>query len=191
MQGEGPTTYWMHLQARADATLADVDGILRETWLECCGHLSAFEVAGTRYELEPDGEYGPPAPPMGAARLADVLRPRVRLAYEYDLGSTTHLRLQVAGRGPAVMQGRRKVDLLARNDRPVFNCGACGRYAERICSVGCEGDEAMACAGCAAAHRCGPEVMSRVVNSPRTGVCGFPTVWSPVEFRPAKSQRRG
>jgi hypothetical protein len=35
--------YWMHLQAPANSTFGDLDELLRAMWLECCGHLSAFE----------------------------------------------------------------------------------------------------------------------------------------------------
>lgn len=34
--------YWMHLEVPAVVTLAELDTFLRWTWLECCGHLSAF-----------------------------------------------------------------------------------------------------------------------------------------------------
>ena len=36
--------YWIYVDARADATLAQLDRLLRDVWLECCGHMSAFEV---------------------------------------------------------------------------------------------------------------------------------------------------
>jgi hypothetical protein len=38
------------------ATLAKLDAFLRETWLECCGHLSSFEIAGERYASNPMDE---------------------------------------------------------------------------------------------------------------------------------------
>jgi len=43
----GPTgerRYWLIVEARADAQLAGVDALLRDVWLECCGHMSAFRV---------------------------------------------------------------------------------------------------------------------------------------------------
>ena len=45
--------YWMHLEVPADATLGSLDRFLRDTWLECCGHMSEFEIEGTRYPIEP------------------------------------------------------------------------------------------------------------------------------------------
>ena len=41
--------YWMHLEVASGTTLATLDHFLRATWLECCGHLSAFEIGGVRY----------------------------------------------------------------------------------------------------------------------------------------------
>src|SRR6266705_7116829 len=44
--------YWMHLEVAAGTTLATLDRFLRDTWLECCGHLSAFEIGGVRYSVD-------------------------------------------------------------------------------------------------------------------------------------------
>src|SRR5207249_4497386 len=41
--------YWMHLEIPGNATLADLDNFLRRTWLECCGHLSAFSIGNVSY----------------------------------------------------------------------------------------------------------------------------------------------
>ena len=40
--GVGNVDYWLFAAAPADASLKDLDGFLRQTWLECCGHMSAF-----------------------------------------------------------------------------------------------------------------------------------------------------
>jgi len=42
VEGDYNPQYWMHLEVSASATLADLDSFLRDIWLECCGHLSAF-----------------------------------------------------------------------------------------------------------------------------------------------------
>ena len=44
----------MHLEMPASDALADLDGFLRDIWLECCGHLSEFTIGGTSYSSEPD-----------------------------------------------------------------------------------------------------------------------------------------
>ena len=44
--------YWMYIEVRDTATLRDVDSFLRDIWLECCGHLSDFEINGVTYDVE-------------------------------------------------------------------------------------------------------------------------------------------
>lgn len=41
--------YWVHLEIPADHTFYDLDDFLRETWVECCDHLSEFRVGKTSY----------------------------------------------------------------------------------------------------------------------------------------------
>ena len=48
VEGRDLPTYWMHLEVTGSTTLATLDRFLRDTWLECCGHLSAFEIGGVR-----------------------------------------------------------------------------------------------------------------------------------------------
>ncbi len=40
----------------AGATLADLDDFLRGIWLECCGHLSSFDIEGVTYTVPHYGE---------------------------------------------------------------------------------------------------------------------------------------
>ncbi len=49
--------YWTHFEVPAAASLADVDRFLREIWLECCGHLSAFNIQGKEYLSDTDDDY--------------------------------------------------------------------------------------------------------------------------------------
>jgi len=46
VEGHYAPAYWIHLSAPANATLKDLDRFLRDIWLECCGHLSAFTIKG-------------------------------------------------------------------------------------------------------------------------------------------------
>jgi hypothetical protein len=54
VEGRYNPQYWMHLEMPASDALADLDGFLRDIWLECCGHLSEFTIGGTSYSSEPD-----------------------------------------------------------------------------------------------------------------------------------------
>jgi hypothetical protein len=56
VEGKYLPMYWMHLEVPATDTLDDLDTFLRDTWLECCGHLSAFEIAGVSYMSQTDDD---------------------------------------------------------------------------------------------------------------------------------------
>src|SRR5579863_2361800 len=49
VEGTYAPDYWMHLEMPADLKLDDLDMFLRKTWVECCGHLSAFTINGVSY----------------------------------------------------------------------------------------------------------------------------------------------
>lgn len=165
----GPGTWWQHLALSPTATLRDLDHHLRDTWLECCDHMSAFGIDGTRYEsrVEPDGYAWGPRPRSMSAKAAQVLLPGATFTHEYDFGSTTRLRGRVIG---TIAPGKGKVTVLARNEPIAWPCG-CGLPATRICPW-CR---SVACDGCAAPCPCDDfdEMALPVVNSPRMGVCGY------------------
>ncbi|MFH0875884.1 MAG: hypothetical protein V1859_08145 [archaeon] len=39
--------FFVYFEVNANATLDTIDEFLRELWLECCGHLSTFNINGT------------------------------------------------------------------------------------------------------------------------------------------------
>lgn len=162
--------YWMHLSAPAEATLNKVDAFLREIWLECCGHLSAFNIGGMHYDSGgAEDSFG--GSDMGV-RLSRILEPGMVFSYEYDFGSTTDLNLKVVGVRDRTTK-RRDIEVLARNDAPAVVCDRCGgQPATHICPQ-CSPDRNWYCKSCARDHDCGDEDCLPVVNSPRAGVCGY------------------
>lgn len=54
VEGQYLKMYWMHLEVPVNMTLAELDGFLRDMWLECCGHLSAFTIDGVSYKSHLD-----------------------------------------------------------------------------------------------------------------------------------------
>jgi hypothetical protein len=161
----GWKAYWLHLSAPAKAPLSKLDAFLRHIWLECCGHMSAFEIGGIRYSRSPMEEERGMGTPLG--RVLDV---GTKFGYEYDFGSTTELRLTVVGFWN-LDKPKGAVQLLARNEPPPIICSQCkSQPAAEICTA-CE--EAWLCESCVAEHDCGEEMFLPVVNSPRTGVCGY------------------
>lgn len=89
-----------------------------------------------------------------------------RFYYEYDFGSTTVLQLDVKGERTGRI-GRPAVRLLARNTPPVWPCAVCGESATEI------DVEAYDYGYLCPRHASGREALLPVVNSPRTGVCGY------------------
>lgn len=164
--------YWLFLEANARCRLTDVDSFLRGIWLECCGHLSHFVIGDEEYESYPDPDFGSDKDMRVA--LASVLEPGMTVDYEYDYGSTTELVLKVVEARPGKLK-RGPVVLAARNDPIHYECVSCKKApATDICSMcTCEGPEDTFCASCLKHHRCGEDMALPIVNSPRTGVCGY------------------
>ncbi|MDO8500282.1 MAG: hypothetical protein Q7S20_00385 [Gemmatimonadaceae bacterium] len=156
----GEPRYWLIIEAKADTQLRHVDALLRQLWLECCGHMSAFRVG--RREL---------AMTTGAA-LA-FARAGAKVEYEYDFGSTTALTGELVGMRHGSI-GRAPVRLLARNDPLAWPCGDCKAPATVVCPFCIDSDSALFCDMHAAAHEhADEEAYLPVVNSPRMGVCGY------------------
>ena len=150
--------YWLHVAIQGNATLQDLDQFLRDIWLECCGHMSAF------FEGAP---FSSQEMPMNK-KLFQQLQRGMKLGYVYDFGSSTELAVQVRDRYPGRLhQG--PVVLLARNPAPEILCESCGQPATEICEE-CFND---LCSQCSKEHACEEEMRLPLVNSPRTGVCGY------------------
>jgi hypothetical protein len=160
--------YWMHVALPVNAPLSKLDKFLRKTWLECCGHLSSFEIAGERYASDPMGVESSMKRPLQHA--VDV---GMSFSYEYDYGSTTELKLKVAGVRPGGTP-KGAAQLLARNEFPSILCQSCGTEpAAEICVV-CACDEVgWLCLACTDGHSCEEEMRLPVTNSPRAGVCAY------------------
>jgi hypothetical protein len=163
--------YWMHLEVRADSRLHDLDKFLRDIWLECCGHLSAFRIEGESYSVSPMDESWSREMNMNS-RLGQILYPGLKFSYEYDFGSTTELALKVVSERIGRSEGG-KVRLLARNEPPKILCDRCGKPATQVCAFCIYSEEAWLCDDCLEKHQCGDEGFLPVVNSPRVGVCGY------------------
>jgi hypothetical protein len=173
IEGRYDPAYWLHLQASTDATFGELDDVLRDIWLECCGHMSAFRFPrkATRLPFDLDFEAEMEAEDrMMEEPLAKHLKPGVKLNYDYDFGSTTHLTLRVAGEysRPSVDSDFR---LLARNEPPEWSCAKCGKPATQMCCV-CDGGLPL-CDRCGKKHECEYQAIVPLVNSPRTGVCAY------------------
>ncbi len=184
--------YWQHLQAPADCKFGEIDQLLRNLWLECCDHLSAFKFpvkrpllhhAGPRHiaamfeaPAREDQQWmsddGASSDRLMGEPLGRRLQPGMAFSHEYDFGTTTELKLRVAGAytAPAVEGG---LKLLARNEPPDIPCSVCNKPATQLCRQCAQEGAAELCEACASQHDCDPDMLVPLINSPRTGVCGY------------------
>jgi hypothetical protein len=169
VDGRDNPQYWMHINVPEEATLTALDDFLRQTWVECCGHLSNFAFAGTTYASYPDSEFGDKSMRI---QVGKILSPGQQFSYEYDYGTTTELRLKVISEAEEAVKGK-SIQVLARNEPPTIVCDACGKPAEYVCSECIYDEGGWLCNDCAETHECGEEMLLPVVNSPRVGMCGF------------------
>ncbi len=165
--------YWMHLEVTAQTTLATLDQFLRNIWLECCGHLSQFEIADVRYSVDPvmyssgwyEGYQSMHVP------LDNVLRVGQSCSYTYDMGSSTELTLKVISEQQAQVIGE-AIQVLARNIPP-FPCNLCVKPATYVCGPCSHKDQGDLCDACAKEHQCEKKVLWPIVKSPRYDGCGY------------------
>lgn len=173
-------SYWLHVEAKADATLEELDAFLRRIWVECCGHWSVFQIAGRTYSASPSVDLADQGINIA---LADVLRPGSGFAYEYDICEPTDLFLEVVSEREGELVGKpiellgnplaAPTRLLARNDPPVMPCDSCGAPATQVCSERRNAAARWLCDACAPEDEWGDDIFLPIVNSPRTGVCAY------------------
>ena len=169
VQGQYAPDYWMNIEIPAGAKLRDLDGFLRRVWLECCGHMSQFEIAGEQFVSSEARELD--ARSMNYA-LSKLLAPGMKFSHEYDFGTTTYLTLKVVAEHDGEVEGK-SVRILARNEPPAIACEVCGKPATNVCTQCIWEGEGFLCDECVPEHECGDEMLLPVVNSPRMGMCGY------------------
>jgi hypothetical protein len=181
IEGKYQPQYWLHVEIPATATLQDLDNFLRRIWVECCDHLSAFKIEGPKRRARPSleellaADWRDPDEVDMEDLVGDLFKKDLKLSYEYDFGSTTHLTLKVVGEREGAIVKSHEVRVLARNDAPFIPCGRCHQAAATIIDMENSYDESgWLCARCAEEMELSEEEMTLpVVNSPRTGVCGY------------------
>lgn len=154
---------FLHLLVRGNVDIMIIDSFLRNIWMECCGHMSAF--MNKRKEIEED------------ALVKDVFIPKLKITYDYDFGSTT--RVFLTGLKNYQLLESEDVILLSRNEPLKIMCTSCKKaVAVSMCSV-CNWEmDAFFCKKCAKKHEEECDDFADysempVVNSPRMGVCGY------------------
>jgi len=168
-------SYFLYLEIEGKKKLSLLDGLLRDIWLECCGHISQFTIAGSVYSSYTDGEMIEELGEQSdmSAKLQDILEDGMTFEYDYDMGSTTDLDLEVVDVRETKESLPNGFFLVARNLAPKIVCKKCKVPATQVLAAYVKNDGAY-CDDCAEKL---PEedsdMILPVVNSPRMGVCGY------------------
>ncbi len=158
--------YFLHLLVIGNTTLGDLDLFLRGIWLECCGHMSSFSLK--RFGDDINMKH----------KVKDIFTPGVELSYQYDFGSTTELTVKAVDNYHGTTDGNQEIQIITRNAQPLIPCDECGeKPAVEICSECQWNEKGWLCEECAQNHGCDEDMFLPVVNSPRTGVCGYTGDW--------------
>ncbi len=165
--------YWLAILADPQATLADLDMVIRDVWVECCGHLSSFIIGGVEYSInrlgeDLDDDYGE-TESMNTP-LKDVLVPGMRCRYLYDYGSTTELRVKVSDIMPCDLVGDDLV-VLGINDKTELFCDECKSPAAYHYTEWDDGK--LLCIACSSDEDLDECYLLPITNSPRSGVCEY------------------
>ncbi len=165
--------YWLDVLIPRQWKLKNLDQILRDVWLECCGHLSHFHIGDIRYERYEQEDWlieGEEASPGMEISLNNVLDVDTPFSHIYDYGSTTRIQLRIldALRFPV----KKQIYICARNQPPAFKCANCKNPASEICPS-CDVYYCGKCARLKVTSDDCEHVFLPLVNSPRTGVCGY------------------
>jgi len=185
------TPYFLSLWVDGETTLKTIDQFLRDIWLECCRHLSAFSYPRSKrrsgsglfdimevFEMLAKGNAETDSDDIPMSRKAKtVFKKGLVLDYEYDFGSTTALNITVVDE--YFVKAEKKVVLLSRNEPIPISCVTCKKApATQICTACMYNEDAEFCDKCAKKHAKACDEFDEyasmpVVNSPRMGVCGY------------------
>lgn len=196
LMGRYNKNYWLIIEIRETATLRELDQFIRDIWVECCGHLSEFNIAGQRYEVLPDEDFfwDEPSKSMDY-KLSSVLSAGMEFTYEYDYGSTTELIVKVQEYRIGIWK-KEAVTILSRNNPPEMICSVCEKNpAEWVNPEGFYTGEPFLCEECLKKKKEDREMeedeyeeedeymlddgwmdedfLLPICNSPRMGVCGY------------------
>ena len=183
MWDESDPDFWLHIDVGAGLTLETLDSFLRQTWMECCNHLSRFIINEKYYERTVSHHRRERSINV---RLGDVLGSGDtttirRFWYEYDFGSTSRVKITIVSSRYSQWPGIR---LLSHNTLSFYKCDICGSTATTVRhqqdnNYRDQGREML----------CDPDKHPpafpsaqewAIPNSPRWGMCGYSGTPSPI-----------
>ena len=167
--------YWIFLLVPADFSLEDVDSYLRDRWLECCNHLSCFNIDDIDYMSNTD--FVDDETKDMNDTLSDTMTIKSAFEYEYDFGSSTTL---IGFAHQKIDLKNDEIKLVCANIKPFIKCDVC----EKDSTVVCRNCKKTYCDSCIKnkKHKCPKKYdeddfngnfILPVLNSPRFGVCDY------------------
>lgn len=157
--------YWLNLEMPGSAKLKDLDSYLRVLWLECCGHMSSFAFIKWTKDI-----------PM-STRIDRVFTTGTEVTHIYDFGSSSETLVKAVDVREGKKLTSRPVYLMVRNNMPQADCTECDQPAKGLCMQCVIEDQTSGqfCAKHLKAHLKKHDEYNSlpIVNSPRTGMCGY------------------
>jgi len=171
--------HWLDIEMKAASKLESLDDFLRKVWLECCGHMSAFNTGDGPFQGEVYNRqaFEPGDKDMSYA-IESLFSVGSKFGYVYDFGSSTMLTLDITGEREGSM-GRNDVRLVIRNEMPDYTCSQCDKPAKWINSIEMyEGESSPLYCSKHQKEYDGEddEAFLLFLNSPRTGECAYGSV---------------
>mgnify|MGYP003830122133 FL=1 len=156
--------YWLYLEMNDNANLFDLDDYLRAIWLECCGHLSEFTIYNTRQKINM------------RTKAKNILEPGMTLLHIYDFGTSSKTLIEVVDERFGQPLTTHPIFLMARNEPPEILCQKCERPATVLIPEWMEIERDLFTLCEKHARKILGDSYSEtlpIVNSPRTGMCGY------------------
>ncbi|EMJ97064.1 hypothetical protein [Leptospira alstonii] len=162
IEGKYSPEYWLVIKAKPDISLEKIDSFIKDIWVECCGHLSAF-AKGRNDDIEMEKKIG------------QVFRKGLKVDYVYDFGSSTELFLSLIDE--IEDEDETDIKIVFRNKDIDFKCSHCENKAVLICPFCIHNGSGLLCKSCIQDHECveeeGEDILLPLVNSPRVGECAY------------------
>ena len=168
--------FFLFVEMGANQKLAALDQFLRDIWLECCGHGSTFIIDGVNYDSNTDYVFVDDEFKGNQSmncKIGSVVGEKDVFEYEYDFGTTSYVKIAVAGIRETKEEPPKKPVLLMRNLEPKWACCVCGKPATIVDNNGLGlAPDNVYCETCAES-KLEEYARSEIKNSPRSGLCGY------------------
>ncbi len=150
--------YFMYFLVPLKSHFYDLDRVLRNYWMECCGHMSSFMV--DREEIDMN------------LKINKVFYAGFKCEYIYDWGSSTYVSIEVKD-AYVLSKTPKGISIIARNNPLDLKCGKCEKKQAVILipEEYYQGKNPFYCEDCHEEND--DEYYHSVTNSPRMGVCGY------------------